>query len=236
MSSRISVIIPAYNHARALPACLESIFAQTLPPAEIIVVNDGSTDSTLAVLEAYRDRVTVLSQENGGAPKARNAGFARSTGDLVIFCDADVVMTPRMLQAMHDALVAHSSAAFAYSGFRFGRKTFAAQPFSVDALRDHNLAHTTSLVRRTAFPGFDESVKRLQDWDLWLMIAERGGAGVAIDDVLFTVQIDGASRIGSSWLPRFLYYLPWHLSPWTPKQIKKYFAARDVIRQKHHLV
>ena len=70
--NRISVIIPTYQHAATLPRVLGSVFAQTLQPTEVIVVDDGSTDSTVAVLAPYTDRITYVHQQNQGAPMARN--------------------------------------------------------------------------------------------------------------------------------------------------------------------
>src|SRR3989344_7076282 len=97
---KISIIIPAYQHAKELPKCLESIFAQTLKPFEIIVVNDGSTDNTAEVLERYKNRVKIIAQENKGANSARNRGFDESSGDFVIFCDADIIIQPACLEKM----------------------------------------------------------------------------------------------------------------------------------------
>jgi glycosyltransferase involved in cell wall biosynthesis len=93
---RISVIIPSYNHARSLPGCLTSLAAQTLLPYEIIVVDDGSTDNTQHVLSAY-PAITVITQPNSGAPTARNNGFAHSTGEFVLFADADLLFAPQAL-------------------------------------------------------------------------------------------------------------------------------------------
>jgi len=105
MIPKISVIIPAYQHGKELPDCLESIFNQTLKPAEIIAVNDGSTDDTSEILEQYKNRgVKVIKQENKGANSARNRGFDESSGDFVIFCDADIIMRPYCLEKMFQAL------------------------------------------------------------------------------------------------------------------------------------
>lgn len=232
---RISVIIPSYNHARCLPGCLASLEAQTLPPAEIIVVDDGSTDDTQKLLATYpHPHITVLMQPNSGAPTARNTGFAQSTGDLVLFADADLLFVPHALATMAKALEQHPEASYAYGGFIFGRKTFRGLPWSSEQLHDINYIHTSSLIRREHFPGFDPAIKRLQDWDLWLTMEEQGHIGVcASAEPLYTVRIDGPSRIGSSWLPKIFYKLPWHAMGWAPKQIAKYFAARTILQQKH---
>src|SRR3989338_7767232 len=130
--SDISVIIPTYQHASTISACLESVLAQSVKPFEIIVVNDGSTDGTEKVLEPYRDRIHLIIQTNQGGNAARNAGLAASRCERVIFCDADVVMQPHMLEGLSRALDEHADAAYAYSGFRYGCKRFTSFAFDAD--------------------------------------------------------------------------------------------------------
>lgn len=235
MQPLISVVIPTYQHARSLERCLDSVLAQSYQPLEIIVVDDGSTDNTPAVLDKYRNRITAIRQDNAGSNPARNRGLAEAKGEFVIFCDADVTMTPKMLEAMYNALQRHPEASYAYSGFWFGWKHFIGVPFSADELRKLNFVHTSSLVRRADFPGFDNAVRRLQDWDVWLTMLEQGKTGVLVPETLFQVGIDGASRIGSSWLPSFVYRFPWSGLGWKPRRVQKYEEAREIIKQKHHL-
>lgn len=89
---KVSVIIPVYNMARYLPQCLDSIVAQTLSPIEIIVVNDGSTDDSLTILEQYAaeyNNFVIFSQENQGAGPAKNSGIRMASGKYLIFMDPD---------------------------------------------------------------------------------------------------------------------------------------------------
>ena len=95
----ISVVITNYNYGRYLGEAIESVRAQTLPPAEIIVVDDGSTDGSREVIARYPDIVAVL-KENGGQGSAFNAGLARATGDVVMFLDADDRLKPFALEAV----------------------------------------------------------------------------------------------------------------------------------------
>ncbi len=231
----ISVIIPTFQHADSISACLDSVFAQTYSPIEVIVVDDGSTDNTQEVLKKYEGKIISIKQENQGSNPARNRGFKEAKGEFVIFVDADVIMEKEMLEKMAKLLDAHPESSYAYSGFTFGWKTFWGTTFNVDKLKKMNFVHTTSLVRRADFPGFDNAIKRLQDWDVWLTMLERGKVGVLVPEVLFHVGIHGESRIGSTWLPKLAYQLPWRLSPWKPVSIKKYEAAREIIAEKHHL-
>src|SRR3989338_952523 len=248
----ISVIIPTFQHAGTIGACLDSILRQTMLPDEIIVVNDGSTDGTEKILQQFLQaqnsatspdrrksnaeelvagswKFIVMNQENRGAQAARNRGWKEARGDLLIFCDADVRMRPNMLEKMAAALAAHPEASYAYGAFRFGWKKFGGVPFNAEKLRQHNFIHTSSLIRAADFPGFDESIKRLQDWDVWLTMLSAGKTGILVPDVLCDVAIDGKSRIGSSWLPRFLYHIPWDRLGWMPRAIKRYHEAREVI-------
>jgi hypothetical protein len=98
-----SVIIPAYNRATLLPFTLDAILAQTLPPAEVIVVDDGSTDATAQVADRYAPRVRRIGIENAGDLVARNVGLRAAQADRVAFCDSDDLWRPGFLAAM-DAL------------------------------------------------------------------------------------------------------------------------------------
>lgn len=231
----ISAIIPTYQHGKTIGACLQSIFAQTRQPAEVIVVNDGSTDNTLEILKPYFDKITLIDQENQGGNAARNRGLEQSTGDQVIFCDADVVMNPLMLDKLAETLELNPQASYAYSAFRFGWKSFSGFPFDAERLKKMNYIHTTSLIRREHFPGFDPEIKRLQDWDVWLTMLEQGHRGVFISKELFSVIDDHGRKGISEWRPSILYRVPWKKLGWMPQSIRKYEEAREVIRKKHRL-
>ncbi|MBI4598572.1 glycosyltransferase family 2 protein [Candidatus Uhrbacteria bacterium] len=231
----VSVIIPTYQHARTIARCLDSVLAQTLPADEVIVVNDGSTDGVHAALHPYDGRIVLIDQENQGSNPARNRGFAASRGDRVVFCDADVIMRPDMLERLSAALDADAKAGYAYCGFRFGWKRFPSFAFDGSLLKRMNYIHTTAMIRREAFPGFDVAIRRFQDWDLWLTMLARGWHGTFVGEELFRVMIASKSRIGSQWRPSALYQVPWNLLRWRPLSVEKYEAARAVIARKHGL-
>ena len=95
----VSVVIPTYNCSRFVGDAIESVLAQTRVPDQIIVVNDGSTDDTAAVVQQYRDgRIVYIEQANGGIAAARNRGLSIATGDYIGFLDADDRWLPSMLE------------------------------------------------------------------------------------------------------------------------------------------
>jgi len=232
---RLSVIIPTYQHGSVIEACLKSLLSQTRQPDEIIVIDDGSTDKTKAILAPYQDRLSYIFQENRGEQSTRMRGFERSTGDFVLFCDADVILKPRMLEKMEQALSNHPGASFAYSSFRFGWKTFRSFPFDPVRLRQMNYIHTSSLIRRSGFPGFDSTIKKFQDWDVWLAMLEAGKTGVFIPEVLFHVQVDSKRGGISNWMPSFMYRWPWRLLRWKKEARRRYETGKATIKEKHHL-
>lgn len=234
----MSVIIPVYNHATALETSLTSLIEQTYRPLEVVIVNDGSTDGferLLPVLQDFGEKhefpLVILNQENQGSSAARNRGFKKSSGEFVIFWDADTVGQKDMLERMHQALVENPEAAYVYSRFKFGWKTMRSAPFNEAELKKMNYIDTTSLLRRSAFTGFDEGLKRFQDWDLWLTLLEQGKKGFFIPEVLFSKLTGERDDIKiSTWLPSFMYKLPWK-----NKNMVSYELAKKKIFEKHHL-
>lgn len=109
----VSVIVPAYNAASTIERCLDSLTAQTLSAIEVIVVNDGSTDDTAAIVSAYAERdgrIRLIDQENSGSGAARNVGINRARGRYLAFIDSDDTIEPDMLQTMVAAAEVHDAA------------------------------------------------------------------------------------------------------------------------------
>lgn len=181
----ISVIIPAFNSAALVTQAVDSALAQTLPPNQIIVVDDGSTDDTRARLASYSDRIQYFHQPNRGVASARNTGLAHASGDLIAFLDADDVWHPRKLELQQAALSASPEIIL------LGSQTFAwpGMPLPVGGenklsrIKWHDLAVknrfvTSSIVAFRATieraGGFDSALQGPEDHDLWLRIAEEG--------------------------------------------------------------
>jgi glycosyltransferase involved in cell wall biosynthesis len=107
---KVSIIVPVYNSQAYLEQCLDSLLAQTLADIEIVVVNDGSKDASLQIIEAYaaRDsRIKYINQANGGYGKAMNAGMAAATGDYIGIVESDDWVEPDMYERLYKAAVQH---------------------------------------------------------------------------------------------------------------------------------
>ncbi len=232
----ISVIIPVYNQAKELLETLKSIISQSYQDLEVIIVNDGSSDGVETIFQNF-----IIKQEsnlsfyffnnhkNLGAPTARNKGFSKSSGDYIFFCDADAVIKPKALEIMLETLENEPEISYVYSSFKWGRKLFKVGEFSESKLKKEPYIHTMSLIKRSDFPkvGWDEKIKKFQDWDLFLTMLEQGKQGFWIDKVFFKVKPGGTI---SYWLPSFAYkYLPFL------KAVKDYKAAKEIIKVKHSL-
>lgn len=231
----ISIIIPVYNQADKIIKTLKSLERQTYRDFEVIIVNDGSKDEVEKIVADYlRDLKTdrhyiFLNQENKGAPAARNRGVREARGDYLFFCDADAVLEEEAFLRLLNALEANPGVSYAYSSFRWGRKLFKGYDFDAERLKRQPCIHTMALIRRSDYPptGWDESIKKLQDWDLWLSFLELGRVGIFVPEVLFTVAPGGNI---SSWLPAFAY----RLLPFLPA-VRKYNRAVAVVKKKYGL-
>ena len=101
MKKKISVIIPNYNYARYLDQAIQSVLKQTYNNLELIVVNNGSTDNSLKVLEKYENEIILIDQANLGQSGARNSGLSRAQGELIAFLDADDFWEPNKLESQN---------------------------------------------------------------------------------------------------------------------------------------
>jgi glycosyltransferase involved in cell wall biosynthesis len=135
----VSILIPAYNAEKVIAETLESAIAQTWPNREIIVVDDGSTDGTLAVAKRYESStVKVFGRRNGGAAATRNEAFSLSQGDYIQWLDADDLLVPRKIELQLEALRAVgnpriiASGPWAYFFYRHRRARFRMTPLCAD--------------------------------------------------------------------------------------------------------
>jgi glycosyltransferase involved in cell wall biosynthesis len=113
---KISVVVPTYNSAPFIRATLDSVLQQTIAPDEILVLDDGSTDDTVSILNSYKPRVTISQQQNKGVASARNALCNLANGDLIAFLDHDDIWHPKYLEIQRKLFTNYLSAAAFFTG------------------------------------------------------------------------------------------------------------------------
>lgn len=187
---KVSVIIPNYNYGRFLAAALESVFAQTHAAHEIIVVDDGSTDDSLAVLARYAERVQVIQQRNRGVGVARNVGVAAASGELIAFLDADDYWLPEKLALQVARFQAQPTVGLVHCGARYVDAAGAALAEDLTGREGwvaEDLLHirpvivapgSSALIPRTVFQalgGFrtEQELPSAEDWEFCFRLAAR---------------------------------------------------------------
>jgi GT2 family glycosyltransferase len=113
---KVSVAIPTYNSSATIVMTLKSVLQQTVTPHEILIVDDGSTDETVSLLNSFKPRVTVFEQQNQGVAGARNALCRKVTGDLVAFLDHDDLWHPRYLERQSAAFESYPDSGAFFTG------------------------------------------------------------------------------------------------------------------------
>lgn len=194
----VSVIIPAYNAASTIAAAIESVLAQTRPPEEIIVVDDGSKDETTAVVERFGPAIRLVRQANAGCGQARNTGAREARGTWLAFLDADDAWLPTKLERQIPETADPRVAVVVcrrrtYEGRLLDRRlTFD------DLWSKNNVIVSSSLVRRSAFAqvgGFWKE-RACEDYYLWLRLTADGWemANVPEDLVVYAPTAQSLSR------------------------------------------
>jgi len=181
----VSVVIPAYNAERTLKASIDSVLVQDFRDFEIIVVNDGSSDSTKSILAAYDSQIQVIDQNNRGAPAARNTGVRAARGKYIAFLDSDDLWNPdKLTQSVH-ALEANPSASLVFTDCRGLRADGTGSTFysysgapSLKEMLDNGFEIVPSAVtiRRDVFEacgGFSDRFAPIYFEDLWLWFLAR---------------------------------------------------------------
>jgi glycosyltransferase involved in cell wall biosynthesis len=185
---QISVVIPVYNGATTIKETVESVLQQTYKDFEIIVINDGSQDDTLAIINSIQDRrIKVFSYPNAGLSASRNRGFAKACGKFIAFLDADDLWTNDKLESHLRALQQNPQAAVAYSWTdHIDERGQFLRPASYTSFNGNIYERllignflscgSNNLIRRQAIErvgGFDESLNSAEDWDMWLRLAAK---------------------------------------------------------------
>lgn len=226
-----SVIIPTYNRADRLRIALDSLVTQTYTDFEVIVCDDGSTDSTGEVVEKYKDRLALsyIREDNWGGPaRPRNNGIKAAQGEWICFLDSDDWWYPNKLEVVykytdnfdvlyHDLDIEKARPSGLLSFFH--RKT-KARKFSVPIFRDmmlndSGIPNSSAVVRKSlilAVGGLteDKALIAVEDLDLWLKLARKTDRFMYIPESLGRYWVDGAN-----------------ISEVSEKQINRYFALYD---------
>ena len=189
MSPQVSVVIPTYNHSQYILATLDSVFAQTYPDYEIIVINDGSPDDTARALEPLveQNKIQYLEQENQGQAAARNRGLALARGEFIAFLDDDDLWPPdklewqvEMLQDSDDVAVAGGSVHYIDDLGRYVMQEplrepqvtlehlFCGSPFVSPGQTLIRASHLRQI------GGLNPALWGVDDYDLWFRILKHG--------------------------------------------------------------
>jgi glycosyltransferase involved in cell wall biosynthesis len=234
----ISVIIPAYNAGKYIEDTLQSVFNQTYKNIEIIVVDDGSSDNTLEILNKYTDRLKIFTQKNMGVARARNFAVDQSNGEWLAFIDADDLWHSNKLSqqigGLNNENWSHTNSL--YFGHNQDGKTKRS-----DLTPQHGglvfnkiivnnfITTSTVLIKKATFisyGGFDESLKALEDWKLWLEVSLQEPLNYN-DEVLaeYRVTPGSTSRNAREVLPLHLelinYLFEKHKELQTQKHLKR---------------
>ena len=177
----ISIILPTYDRAHFIESALRSVFAQTHTHWELVIIDDGSTDDTDAVLARYDDpRMVVLRQENQGVSAARNAGIDRCTGEVVALLDSDDEWLPAKLATQlaymrrHGYEICQTDEIWIRGGRRVNQKAKYAKPegwFFEQSLEMCLISPSCTMFTRSAWERigpFDVHMPSCEDYDLWL--------------------------------------------------------------------
>ena len=204
-----SVVIPAYQAAATIGDAIGSLRAQTLPPAEIIVCDDGSTDDLEAALDAHRSSVKLIRQDHRGVSAARNALLRAAAAEFVVPLDADDVYAPTRIErlaelgaARPDLDILSTDAEFVVDGRvtgRFNEKT----PFAVEAQSEEILDRCFLICpamrreRLLEVGGYDEALGSAEDWDCCIRLIQSGSRAGLVDEPLLEYRL-GRSSLTSS--------------------------------------
>jgi glycosyltransferase involved in cell wall biosynthesis len=219
---RVSTIIPTYNNEATISQAIDSALAQGFDNQEVIVVNDGSTDSTQRILNSYGASITVIEQENQGQPTARNTAIERATGQYLAFLDADDIWLPGRLSKTVAILEINPAASLVFSNYirinyagtpvqSSAVPTSLAHPPSMDEILTHwwPIAPTTVTVRRSIWErcgGFHSAATGFEDLYLFILAREYGEFEY-LPEPLAKFRL-GSSELGpDKWSPEVFFRL-----------------------------
>lgn len=208
---RVSVIIPTFNRAHYIGECLDSLLAQSVPPHEILVIDDGSSDGTAELIARYAPPVRYQRKENGGKPSAVNLGLTLASGDFVWVFDDDDVALPDAIASRLALFEQDPSLDYVYSPHKYGHGSpdsriavdrsyeppaYEGQELFRNLMTGCFFSFSSCLVRRSAFEelgGLNETLLSSEDYDMALRLAQHK-KGRRCDTPSFIVREHGGLR------------------------------------------
>lgn len=199
IAPKVSVVISLYNYGRFLHETVDSVLAQTFGDIEVIVVNDGSVDDSLAIareIEAKYELVKVLQKPNGGATTARYLGMVESRGEYICLLDADDKIHPEFLEKTVSALDSNLDTDIAYTDYiYFGDAShkWNQHEFSIEGLLWGCIISSCALIRRSSWvnavgmgfkPNYNKAIGG-EDWDFWIAMIASGCTAMRVPGYLF---------------------------------------------------
>ena len=261
MQPLVSVVIPVYNDGVYLAESLNSALSQTYANLEVIIVNDGSTDSfTLSVLENIKfPNVRVIHKENGHLSSARNAGIANANGEYILTLDADDRFDKRFVQLALPCMKEDNVGVVTCFVKSFGDKSYKWKPRGggVNSFILRNECCGNSLFRKSIWKqvgGYDENMKLgYEDWEFWIRVTKTGWNVKVIDQYLFNYRISSKTMMLSSSEPNrkeivkyiakkhgelYTDYFIDSISKWTlvdKRKVPRWYDILDLLRRKFQL-
>lgn len=247
----VSIVIPCYNGARYLAPAVESALDQTHPRCEVLVVDDGSTDESVAIAERYAPRVRLLRGDHAGACAARNKGLSAATGTFVQFLDADDLLAPNKIErqlevaAREPGVTVLCQATFIDDT---GGSLPTAAPYPPLAPADDAFVYFLSYGYQTSLPlhtraslqrvgGFREELKRAQEADLHLRLAAVGTRVTVLPDRLVSLRRHDGPRVTRQSLAAdyFLSHVLVPLAEWLESEGEATVERRRALASKIHM-
>ncbi len=198
----VSVILPTFNRAWSINQAVDSVLAQDYPALELIVVDDGSTDNTLELLEQYNNDIIVLKQANMGVSAARNTGIRKSRGEFIALLDSDDMWDKRKISCQvdfftehPDAMICQTEEIWIRNGRRVNPRIKHKKPSGMifePCLNMCLISPSAVMMKRTVFDMkgfFDEAMTVCEDYDMWLRIS--ADTPVFLIDKPYTIKRGG---------------------------------------------
>ncbi len=247
---KVSIITPSYNQGQFIEATIQSVLKQTYPNIEYIVVDGGSTDTTMTIVDRYRHRISrVIHERDKGQSDAINKGFRQATGELVGWINSDDILYPNCVAQMVDYYRQHGDGAIYYGsmldridvrGKRISAHTLCIPDQSYLLNRNYDIIqpgsfYSTQLVRQVGY--LNEHIHYSMDLDLWLRLLKHGPIYSYADESVAGFRIWGDSKTstgGQRFLNDIIQVLKHHgASAYAPALLKaKYQRMRKQIKAK----